>query len=87
VRQKIRSAIGVSITAGHTTLILIPFRAVSNAADFVSPITPCLLAQNVAAPAEPIQPATEAILTIAPSPPCFSICRISCFKQATRLSD
>src|SRR5580700_10956699 len=38
-----RSPIGVAITAGHTALIRIPLRAVSSAADFVSPSTPCLL--------------------------------------------
>jgi len=42
--------------------------------DLVSAMTPCLLAQYVAAPAEPMKPATDAILTIAPPPPCLSIC-------------
>jgi len=69
-----RSPMGVSITAGHTTLIRMPLRAVSRAAAFVSPITPCLLALYVAAPGEPISPATEAILTMAPPRPCLSIC-------------
>src|SRR5882672_8517628 len=40
-----RSPIGVSITAGHTTFTRMPLRAVSSAADLVSAMTPCLLAQ------------------------------------------
>src|SRR5207245_9311772 len=57
---------------GHTRFTRMPLRAVSSAAGSVSPITPCLLAQYVAAPAEPIQPATEAMLTMAQPPPCLS---------------
>lgn len=57
-----RSPIRVSITAGHTTFTRKPLRAVSSAADLVSAITPCLLAQYVAAPAEPMKPATDASL-------------------------
>src|SRR5713226_9451479 len=79
---KRRSPIGVSITAGHTTLMRMPLRAVSRTTALVSPITPCLLAQYVAAPAEPIRPATEAMLTMAPPPPCLSICLISYFRQS-----
>src|SRR5271155_5086578 len=79
---KSRSAIGVSIAAGHTELIRIPLRAFSSAADFVSPITPCLLALYAAAPAEPIRPVIDAMFTIAPPLPCLSICRISYFRQS-----
>src|SRR5580658_7609405 len=57
---KRRSAMGVSITAGQTAFTRIPLRAVSSAAAFVRPITPCLLAEYVAAPAEPIRPAIDA---------------------------
>ena len=71
---KSRSDIDVSIAAGHTALIRIPLRAVSSAADFVSPITPCLLALYAAAPAEPTRPIVDAMFTIAPPPPCLSIC-------------
>ncbi len=79
---KILSAIGVSITAGHTALTRIPLFAFSNAALFVSPMTPCLLALYAAAPAEPIRPVTDDIFTIAPPPPCRSICRISYLRQS-----
>src|SRR5580704_5535451 len=79
---KSRSPIDVSTTAGHTALIRILLLAVSSAADFVSPITPCLLALYAAAPAPPTRPVIDAIFTIAPPPPCLSICRISYFRQS-----
>src|SRR5271157_1250770 len=79
---KTLSAKGVSTAAGHIALIRILFRAFSNAADFVSPITPCLLALYAPAPAEPTRPVIEDIFTIAPPPPCLSICRISYFRQS-----
>src|SRR5271170_7343287 len=78
---KARSPISVSITAGHTAFTRIRFRAFSSAATFVKPITPCLLALYVAAPTKPDNPSTDAVLTIAPPPPCLSICRISYFKH------
>src|SRR6266568_1599724 len=79
---KRRSAMGVSITAGHTTFTRMPLRAFSSAAVLVRAITPCLLAQYVPAPAKPMRPATDAMLTMAPPPPCLSICWISYFRQS-----
>src|SRR6266567_1067035 len=79
---KRRSPMGVSITAGHTTFTRIPLRAFSSAAVLVRAITPCLLAQYVPAPAKPVRPATDAMLTMAPPPPCLSICWISYFRQS-----
>src|SRR5882762_7739365 len=63
---KIRSPMGVSMTAGQTALMRIPLVAFSSAALLVRPMTPCLVAQYVAAPAEPIHPATDDMLTMAP---------------------
>src|SRR5580704_5515911 len=71
---KVRLAIGVSITPGHTALTRILVRAFSSAAVFVRPITPCLLAVYAAAPADPIMPIIDDMFTIAPPPPCLSIC-------------
>src|SRR5579862_3148473 len=75
-----RSAIAVSITAGHTAFTRIPAFAHSSAAVRVNPITACLLAIYAEAPAAPISPATDDMFTMAPPPPCFSICGISYFR-------
>src|SRR5579872_2784942 len=79
--RRVRSDIGVSTNAGHTAFTRIPALAVSSAAVFVNPITPCLLALYAETPAEPTIPKTEAIFTIAPPLPCFSIRRISYFRH------
>src|SRR5215469_4563395 len=79
---KSRSAIDVSIAPGHTAFTRILLRAVSKAADFVSPTTPCLLALYAAAPAVPTSPEIEAMLTIAPPLPCLVICLISYLRQS-----
>src|SRR5215831_16065048 len=66
------ATIGVWITPGHIAFIRIPTFAYCNAADFVKPTTPCLLASYRGKAAEPTNPAAEAVFTIAP-PPCCTI--------------
>src|SRR2546429_504897 len=41
-----------------------------------------LVAQYAPAPAAPMSPATDDMLTMAPAPPCLSICGISYFMQS-----
>src|SRR5712691_2992020 len=72
------AVIGVAIYPGQTQLTRIPCCAYSNAAVFVRPTTPCLLATYAALPVSPTNPATEAVLITAP-PPCWSIWPISYF--------
>ena len=75
-----RSAIAVSMYPGQTALTRIPSRACPLAADFVRPMTPCLLALYAGARADPMTPTIEAVLTMAP-PPCAAMWRISCLRQ------
>src|SRR6266446_7808397 len=54
----------------------------SIAAAFASPATPCLAATYAGPPATPSRPANDEVQTIAPPPPCFSICAISALRQS-----
>ncbi|CAI6339927.1 unnamed protein product [Periconia digitata] len=57
---------GVSVTAGATTLIAIPNSLHSCLSARISPTTPCLAAEYMCIPAAPTYPATLAVITINP---------------------
>ena len=65
---------GVSVGPGHTELKVMPCRANSLPRVFISAIVPPLAAEYTASPEDPTRPASEAMLTIRPTP-CFAISR------------
>ncbi len=73
-----RFSMSVIVAPGHSALMRIARPAYSIAAERVSPMTACLLAQYAERPAAPESPPTDAVLTIAP-PPARRIAGISYF--------